>query len=138
MPKRQTKILLVEDEVKMARMYQDKFTEEGFIMFLAFTSEEGLRKAKKEKPDLIILDILLPTENGISFLAKIRRIPSLKEIPVVALSNYDEPETKKEARELGVKDYLIKTNFTPRKLVKEIKKYLPKKKKVSHKAHSKK
>lgn len=119
------KILLVEDEIEMARMYQDKFSEAGYDMILAFTAEEGLAKAKKEKPDLIILDILLPTENGISFLEKMKKRSEIAKIPVVALSNYDEPKTKMAAFELGVKDYLIKTDFTPKTLIEEIKKYLP-------------
>jgi len=124
MPKKKKKILLVEDEIEMAEMYRDKFMEYGFDMILAFTSEEALEKLKRIKPDLIVLDILLPTENGISFLAKIKKKKGLKKIPVVALSNYDEPQTKKEAFQLGIKDYLIKTDFTPKKLVKEIEKYL--------------
>jgi len=119
------KILLIEDEIEMAEMYRDKFTEEGFEIILASTSEEGLEKARKEKPDLIILDILLPTENGVCFLRKQKEDPKLAKIPVVVLSNYDEPRTRKEAFELGAKDYLIKTDYTPKKLVEEIKKYLP-------------
>lgn len=125
MPKNKTKILIIEDEVEMARMYKDKLQEQGFKVVLALTAEEGLTQTKKEKPDLIILDILLPTTNGISFLAKVKKDPTLSKIPVVALSNYDEPQTKKEARELGAEDYLIKTAFTPEQLVKEIEKHLP-------------
>ena len=119
------KILLVEDEKGLAEMYQDKFTEAGFEMILAFTAKQGIEKAKKEKPDIILLDILLPTENGISFLGKMRKEPEIADIPVIALSNYDQPKTKAEAFGFGVKAYLIKTGFTPTTLLKEIKKYLP-------------
>ena len=121
-----TKILLIEDEVGMAEMYRERFSEEGFDMALAFTVEEALEKVKKEKPDFIILDILLPTENGIQFLREMKKDKEIPEIPIVALSNYDEPEIKKEAFKLGVKDYLIKTDFIPKTLIKKIKKYLPK------------
>lgn len=124
MAKKKIKILLIEDELEIAEMYQDKFQEEGFKMVLAFDAKEGMEKVKKEKPDLILLDILLPTENGISLLGKIRKDPELADIAVIALSNYDEPKTKQEAFELKVKDYLIKTDFTPQTLVKEIKKHL--------------
>lgn len=117
------KILLIEDEIEMAEMYRDKFVEADFKMILAFTAKEGLGKAMKEKPDLILLDILLPVENGISFLGKMRMDPEIAHIPVVALSNYDEP--KAEAFRFKVKDYLIKTEFTPATLLKEIRKYLP-------------
>lgn len=125
MPEKIIKILLVEDEIGMVEMYKDKFNEAGYSVVSALTVEEGLAMAKKEKPDLIILDILLPTENGITFLEKMRKDPAIAKIPVVALSNYDEPKTKKQAFDLQAKDYLIKTQFTPKKLVEEIKKYLP-------------
>lgn len=127
MPKKKIKILLIEDELEIAEMYQDKFQDEGFEMVLAFDAKEGLEKAKKEKPDLILLDILLPTENGISLLGKIRKELELRDMIVVALSNYDEPKTKEKAFDLGVKAYLIKTDFTPKTLVEEVKKYLPEK-----------
>ena len=123
MPK---KILIIEDEVAMAKMYRDKFQKAGYKVFLALTSEEGIELAGKEKPDLIVLDILLPTENGISFLGKLRKAPELKDLKVVALSNYDEPKTKQEARNLGVKEYLIKTDYTPKDLVLRVKGYLKK------------
>ena len=120
-----SKILLVEDEKELAEMYRDKFIEAGFEINLAFTAKEGMQKIKKEKPDLVLLDILLPVENGISFLGKIRKDPEIANVPVVALSNYDESKTKKDAANFGVKAYLLKTDFTPTALVEEIKKYLP-------------
>jgi len=120
------KILIVEDEAILAEMYQDKFTQSGYEVSLAFNSEEGLALAKKERPDLILLDILLPKENGIQFLNWLRKDPEISSMPVVAFSNYDDPETKKEAFQLGVKDYLIKTNYTPQQIVEKIKSYLPK------------
>ncbi|MDI6591426.1 MAG: response regulator [Patescibacteria group bacterium] len=118
------KILLIEDEKILAEMYRDKFSQAGFQVFLAFESKQGLALAKKEKPDLIILDILLPRENGITFLTWLRKDPEISSIPVVAFSNYDDPKTRKEAEKLGVLDYLIKTNYTPKEIVKKIKEYL--------------
>lgn len=118
------KILLIEDEKILAEMYRDKFTRAGFKVFLAFESKEGLVLAKKERPDLIVLDILLPKENGISFLTRLRKESEISSIPVVAFSNYDDPETKRQAAKLGAKDYLIKTSYTPQEIVKKIKGYL--------------
>lgn len=118
------KILLVEDEKILAEMYSDKFSQAGFEMILAFTAEEGLKVAKKEKPDLIILDILLPRGNGIFFLKEQKKSPEISQIPVIAFSNFDDPETRKKAIELGVLDYLIKTDYTPQGIVEKIKKYL--------------
>lgn len=117
------KILLIEDEKFLAEMYKDKLSQAGFEVFLAFESKEGFKIAKKEKPDLIVLDILLPTENGIVFLGWLRKDPEISSIPVVAFSNYNDPETKKQAVDLGVKEYLIKTNYTPKEIVKKIRSY---------------
>lgn len=118
------KILIVEDEKILAEMYRDRFTQEGYQVILAFTSEEGIDLTKKEKPDLILLDILLPKENGVSFLKRLKKEPDLSSIAVVAFSNYDEPKTRKEAENLGIKAYLLKTDFTPQDLVEKIKEYL--------------
>ena len=117
------KILIIEDEIVLAEMYKEKLEKEGFEVFLASEIGEGIEIAKKERPDLILLDILLPRENGISFLEKIKK-EGIKDIPVVAFSNYDDPGTKKRAFELGVKEYLIKTNYTPGEIVEKIKNYL--------------
>ncbi len=118
------RILIVEDEKMLAEMYRDKFEQEGFEIHSAFDAEEGLEMAKKIKPDLIILDILLPRGNGISFLTNLRKEEEISSTPVVAFSNYDDLRTKKEAKDLGAKDYLIKTNYTPREILEKVNKYL--------------
>src|SRR4030066_1477709 len=105
------KILIIEDEKILREMYYDKFIQAGFHIILADSAEEGLKILSKTKPDLILLDILLPKANGIKFLTKLRKKPEFNSLPIVAFSNFDSPETKKAAFELGVKDYLIKTNF---------------------------
>jgi DNA-binding response OmpR family regulator len=117
------KILLVEDEKLLSEMYSDKFREAGFEVISTKEAEEALELAKKEKPDLIVLDILLVRANGISFLQKLRETPDIAFTPVVAFSNYDDPSAKKEAFRLGVKDYLIKTNYTPQGIIEKIKGY---------------
>jgi DNA-binding response OmpR family regulator len=118
------KILIIEDEKILAEMYREKLEMEGFKVSLAFDVKEGIELSKKEKPDLILLDILLPVENGVSFLKKQKEDKEISEIPVIAFSNYDDPETRKRAFELGVKEYLIKANYTPGEIVEKIKNYL--------------
>jgi len=118
------KILIIEDEAMLAEMYKEKLEKEGFEVLLASNVEEGLEIAKREKPNLILLDILLEGENGISFLQKQKSDEEISEIPVIVFSNYDNTQTKKEAQNLGVKEYLIKTNFTPEEFIEKIKKYL--------------
>ncbi|GAI38858.1 unnamed protein product, partial [marine sediment metagenome] len=107
------KILIIEDEKILVEMYKNKLERNNFQVISAFSSEEGIEILKREKPDLVILDILLPRENGISFLEKIKKIRAISKIPVIVFSNYDDPVTRKEAMNLGVEDYLIKTQFTP-------------------------
>ena len=118
------KILIVEDEKILAEMYYDRFVQAGFKVVTAYSAEEGIEAALKEKPDLIVLDILLPRENGISFLEKLRKNPKIASTKIVAFSNYDDPTTKKEAFDLGVEEYLIKTNYTPQEITERIKGYL--------------
>jgi len=118
------KILIIEDEKILSEMYKDKFTKVGFKVISAFDSEEGLKLTKKEKPDLIILDILLPRENGVVFLSWLKADPEISSIPVIVFSNYDDPETRRRASKLGIKDYLIKADYTPKAIVKKVKSYL--------------
>jgi len=118
------KILLIEDEKILADMYTDKFYEAQFEVVNADTAEVGLKIAKEENPDLVVLDIILPENNGIYFLRGLRKDKNIGSIPVVVLSNLDDPQTRKEAYDLGALDYLIKTDFTPSALINKIKKYV--------------
>jgi DNA-binding response OmpR family regulator len=120
-------ILLIEDEMILGEMYQDRFSQSGFNVIWKTEAEEGLSVLEKEKIDLIILDMLLPKQNGISFLEKLKKDPKmtkLSSIPVIAFSNYDDPVTRKQAIKLGAKAYLIKTNYTPKEIMDTIKKYI--------------
>jgi two-component system alkaline phosphatase synthesis response regulator PhoP len=121
------KILVVEDEKILGEMYRDILIHAGFKAEWARSAEEGLEILPKIKPDLILLDILLPRASGIGFLKQIRELKDFASTRVLAFSNYDEPTTKREALELGAKDYLIKTNYTPQEVVDKIKEHLKKK-----------
>ncbi len=122
--KAKKKILIIEDEKILAEMYHDVFVQAGFKVFSAIESKKGLKITRKERPDLIVLDILLPRESGISFLEKLKQDAEISSIPVVVFTNYDGSDTKKKAKKLGVKSYLIKANFTPQQFVSKIKDYL--------------
>ncbi len=118
------KILIIEDEETLRSMYVDKFSREGLNVIAAPDATEGLSLAKKENPDLIILDMLLPEKNGIYFLEQLRNDPAISKTKVIAFSNYDGPDIKEETKKWGVKSYLIKTGYTPNQMVKKIKTYL--------------
>jgi len=113
------KILIVEDEEMLAEMYEQKFLQEDFDVKVARSAEQGLEMLKRENPDLVLLDILLPEGNGTYFLEKMNET-DLANTPVVVFSNYNDPKTKHQARDLGVEKYLIKTNYTPDQIVEEV------------------
>ncbi|MEK7542167.1 MAG: response regulator [Patescibacteria group bacterium] len=118
------KILIVEDEELLSEMYQEVFEKEGFNVVTATNGQEAVKVAAEEKPDFILLDILLPGEDGIYFLEQRKLQHPLVSIPVIAFSNFDDPNIKKTAFRLGARDYLIKTNYTPQEVVKKVKRYL--------------
>ena len=118
------KILIVEDEELLGEMYRKKLSDSGFKAIWASTTKEALYISEKESPDLILLDVLLPDENGISFLEKIRKQTKLARTKVVIFSNLDDPQIREKAKKLKAEDYIIKTNITPKKMVEKIKDYL--------------
>lgn len=124
----QNKILLVEDDSMVVRMYQRKLEKDGFQLTLAFNGEEGLAALKKEKPDIILLDIMMPKMNGIEMLKAVKADPALKDIPIVILTNLgDRPEDVQKCKELGAEDYWVKANTPIQKITERVKKILSKK-----------
>ncbi len=118
------KVLIIEDEKMLAEMYRDRLLHEGFEVFSAFDAEEGLEMAINVRPDLILLDILLPRQNGTEFLVNLRQHGEIGETITIAYSNYDDQESREKAKNLGAKEYLIKTNYTPKEVVEIIRKHL--------------
>jgi len=124
----QNKILLVEDDSMIVRMYQRKLEKDGFQVALAFNGEEGLAALKKEKPDIVLLDIMMPKMNGIEMLKAVKADPAFKDIPVVILTNLgDRPEDVQKCKELGAEDYWVKANTPIQEITERIKKILAKK-----------
>lgn len=117
-------ILIVEDDPVLQKMYTEKFNFEGFKTLNAKDGEEALKVALSEKPDAILLDIMLPKMSGTDFLEKYRNDPKGKNTPVVALTNLTEEDEKQKALKLGVKAYLVKAMQTPEDVVQKIKAYL--------------
>jgi len=118
------KILLVEDEALVRDMYQKKLELSKFDVETASDGKEGLRKARELKPDLILLDIIMPHLDGIQVLMKIKNDPELKEIPVVMLTNIESNKHKKECFHEGAAGYIVKSDGTPSIVLKEVNKIL--------------
>ncbi|MFH0874233.1 MAG: response regulator [Candidatus Komeilibacteria bacterium] len=115
------KILLVEDEEMLANMYQVKFQNDGFQLIKAGNGEEGLVLAEKEKPDMILLDVIMPKMDGFTVLKRLKDNPSTKNIPVLLLTNLGQDEDVKKGNELGAVGYLVKANITPSEVVAKVK-----------------
>ncbi len=120
------KILIVEDEKTLAEMYSDYFEKKGYEVVCAGNVSLSLEAVKEESPDIILLDILLPGRSGIEFLSELRDLEDQEgsEIPIIAFSNYDDSETREKAFKFGVKDYIIKTNSTPSKILEIVENYI--------------
>ena len=120
-----SKILLVEDDTLFVKMYQKKFSHEGLELEAAFDGEEAIEKIKSTKPNLIILDLMLPKMAGSDVLKKIREDSETEKIPVIILTNLSTSEDEvNRCIQLGVKETLLKTDVTPDKVVALVRKYL--------------
>jgi len=123
------KVLIVEDEEYLADMYQTKFKLEGFEVIVATNGEEGYLMAKKEKPDLVFLDLVMPIMDGFQALEAIRNDAETKGLLVIILSNLGQREELKIGIDKGANDFLIKASLTPRDLADKARELLAIKKK---------
>lgn len=114
------KVLIVEDDNFVAEVYSTKLLEMGHEVKIAQNGEEGLSLIEKERPDLILLDIIMPVMGGIEMLEELKKNPARKDIPVILLTNVGEKESIQKVRALGVHDYLIKSHFTPAEVIEKM------------------
>jgi DNA-binding response OmpR family regulator len=117
-------ILIVEDDDFFRELIAKRLSSEGFDIFEAIDGEQGLEKIKELKPDLIILDILLPGIDGFEVLSKIKEDPSVVSVPVVILSNLGQKEEVEKGMRLGATDYLIKAQVTSDEITNKVKSVL--------------
>lgn len=119
------KILIVEDDSFLQGLVSRKLKASNFDVFIALTATEGYKVLEGGVvPDLILLDLLLPNIDGYEFLAKIRENPMLKSVPVIVFSNLSEEKDILKAKNLGITDFMIKSNFTLDELLEKIKSVL--------------
>jgi len=120
------KILLVEDEEIIADLLEKKLRAEGYEIKVARDGVEGLEKMREEKPDLILLDIVMPKMGGFEVMEEMQKDPALEKIPVIVISNSGQPVEIEKAKELGAKDWLIKTEFDPQEVIDKVVKQIGK------------
>jgi len=114
------KILFIEDDPDQIFLYQTKFKLEGYNLISARNKIESVKITLTEKPDLILLDILLANENGIDVLRDLKANEQTKNIPIVVFTNFDKEETINQAMSLGAVDYVIKSKVVPSEIVKKV------------------
>ena len=114
------KILLIEDEELMIDLLQRKLTKEGYEILVARDGEEGLKVMREVRPDLILLDIIMPKMGGFEVMEEMGKNKELKKIPVIVISNSGQPVELDKAQKLGAKDWLIKTEFDPQEVVDKV------------------
>jgi len=120
------KILIMEDEEIMINLLQKKLLKEGMEVLLARDGQEGLMMMEKEKPDLVLLDIVMPKKGGFEVLEEISTREDLKKIPVIIISNSGQPVELERAKKLGVRDWLIKIDFDPQEVIEKVVKQIGK------------
>jgi two-component system, OmpR family, alkaline phosphatase synthesis response regulator PhoP len=120
------KILVVEDEDALLKILTDNLTNNGFQVFQAKNGQEGLELAKKEHPNLILLDIMMPVMDGITALKKLREEYGDygKNVPVIALTNLEDSQNISAGMEYKVSHYWIKSDWKLNDLIQEVKEKL--------------
>jgi len=118
------RILLIEDDPFLGDVLTQKLHDEGYDITLVRDGAEGLKQFQAQKPDLVLLDIILPTMNGYEILEARQKDPVLVSIPVIIISNSGQPVEIDRALALGVKDYLIKAQLDPQEVFEKVRVYL--------------
>lgn len=120
MDKKKLKLLIVEDDTFLANMYKTKFGLEGYTVSLAESGEEALKMLRKEMPDLVLLDVLLPGMDGFNVLKKIKKTAEFKKVPVILLTNLGQKDDVRKGFEMGAIGYLIKAQHMPSEVVDKV------------------
>jgi len=118
------KILIIEDEELLYNLLRKKLIAEGYNVSVSEDGQKGLDSMKKDIPDLILLDIVMPNKNGFEVMEEMQKDKRLKNIPIIIISNSGQPVEIDKAKNLGAKDWLVKTDFEPLEVIKKVKKQI--------------
>lgn len=116
-----TKIAVIEDDLAISTMYRIKFEAEGYTVETAANGKLGVALVKDMRPDIILLDLMMPEMSGDEALREIRKLPWAKDTPVIILTNMGEEEAPEILSTLGVKRFIVKAEMTPRQVAEIIK-----------------
>jgi DNA-binding response OmpR family regulator len=115
------KILIIEDDKFLRELIGQKLLKEGYDIVEAVDGEKGIKSIKEEKPDLVLLDLILPGMDGFEVLTKVKEDAGIAQIPVIILSNLGQKDDIEKGLKMGAVDYLIKAHFTPGEIIDKIK-----------------
>ena len=118
------KVLFVEDDPDQLFLFQQVFNLKGLLTIPATTIEEALRMAFIDRPDLILLDVMLHNENGLDIMEKLKQDEATKDIPIFVFTNTDKKEFKDRAEKLGAEDYIIKSETSPQEMAQRIQEFM--------------
>ena len=115
------KILVVEDDKFLRELIAQKLIKEGYDIAEAVDGEKGIKAVEDEKPDLVLLDLILPGIDGFDVLSKMKEDPKMAQVPVIILSNLGQKDDIERGLKIGAADYLIKAHFTPGEIIEKVK-----------------
>ena len=118
------RILIVEDDPALSGVYITKFEKEGFAVRHASNGEEAIAMAEEQRPDAVLLDLMLPKLDGYQVLQKLKENAELQMVPVIVLSNLSKEEDAKKAIELGAVEYLVKIYNLPSDVVAKVREHM--------------
>lgn len=113
-------ILVAEDDIFYAKIYQTKLSAEGFDVDVVPNGDEALKHIDEKKPDLLLLDLIMPIKDGFQVLESLRNNDKYKDLKVIVLSNLGQEEDIKKAKTYGVTDYLVKADISIQDLIKKV------------------
>jgi len=114
------KILIIEDEKVLLELLASRMKKEGYNVEVAHDGEDGMKKIRDYRPDLILLDIVMPKKDGLEVMEELAADSELKKIPVIIVSNSGQPVEIEHIKKLGAKDWLVKTEFDPKEVVDKV------------------
>ena len=117
-------ILIAEDDKSYARVYEFKLEKEGYEVAIVGNGDELLKAAREKKPNLILLDLIMPVKDGFVTLEELKKDPKLKEVPVMVFSSLGQEEDKMRVMKSGAADYFVKSNVSIQEIVERVKEYI--------------
>ncbi|MFA5086993.1 MAG: response regulator [Candidatus Paceibacterota bacterium] len=116
------KVLLIEDDKLLRDLLAKKLINNGYVVETAADGEDGMKAMRLNTPNLVLLDIIMPRKSGFEVMKEMRADEMLKDIPIIIVSNSGQPVELDKAKEMGVIDWIIKTEFNPQEVLQKVKK----------------